>query len=441
MPQLRQVLFWDETITMHNNSRERYFEFTLLFLIFLLGFALIKAALPFLSGILGALTLYMLLRRMNFYLSRKTSPRLSPWIITLTVSVFCLIPLAFLAWYCINLLQGLQDFNVNAVIERIKSFTHIIEERTGYNLLSEEALSFAAAKLSAIANMLMAGVNDFAVNLFTAVLLLYFLLAGGFRMERYIARLLPFADENKLAVINKVNLIVKSNAIGIPLLALMQAAVAYVGYLIFSVSNPLLFAVLTGCASIIPIVGTMIVWVPLLVIQFFEGSTLQAVGLLVYGGLIISQCDNVLRMFLQKKMANTHPLITIFGVIAGLPLFGFMGVIFGPLITAMFLLFLDMFAKQYILGPGRAREEKGKNSRSAPGNTPAAGSASSTADSSASASAAAAGADAAADAADHAAAGDAGAAGKKAATTTTATTITTTSSSSSSTSSSSGTSY
>lgn len=409
---------------MHSNSRERYFEFTLLFLIFLLGFALIKAALPFLSGILGALTLYMLLRRMNFYLSRKTSPRLSPWIITLTVSVFCLIPLAFLAWYCINLLQGLQDFNVNAVIERIKSFTHIIEERTGYNLLSEEALSFAAAKLSAIANMLMAGVNDFAVNLFTAVLLLYFLLAGGFKMERYIARLLPFADENKLAVINKVNLIVKSNAIGIPLLALMQAAVAYVGYLIFSVSNPLLFAVLTGCASIIPIVGTMIVWVPLLIIQFFEGSTLQAVGLLVYGGLIISQCDNVLRMFLQKKMANTHPLITIFGVIAGLPLFGFMGVIFGPLITAMFLLFLDMFAKQYILGPGRAQEEKGKNSSSAKAAAPAAGSAGSAASTAASsAAAAAAGADinAAADAADHAAAGDAGAAGKKAATTNTTT--------------------
>lgn len=349
---------------MHNNSRERYFEFTLLFLIFLLGYALIKAALPFLSGILGALTLYVLLRRMNFYLCRKTSPRLAPWILTLTVGVFCLIPLAFLAWYCINLLQGLQEFNVNAVIERIKSLSEIIEERTGYNLLSDQALSFATAKLSSIANMLMSGVNDFAVNLFTAVLLLYFLLAGGFRMERYIARLLPFADENKQAVINKVNLIVKSNAIGIPLLALLQAAVAYIGYLLFSVSNPLLFAVLTGCASIIPVVGTMIVWVPLLIIQFFEGSTLQAGGLLIYGALIIAQCDNVLRMFLQKKMANTHPLITIFGVIAGLPLFGFMGVIFGPLITAMFLLFLDMFAKQYISGSGRTSPGQQAPSRS-----------------------------------------------------------------------------
>lgn len=335
---------------MHHHSRERYFEYTLLVLIVLLGLALIQAALPFLGGILGALTLYMLLRRTNFYLSRKLSPKWSPWLITIVVSVFFLIPLSFAVWYCLDLLNNLQGFNVQAVIERVKNFVSVVEERTGFNLMSEKSLSFATAKLSGAANMLMSGVNNFAVNIFTAILLLYFLLAGGFKMERYIAKLLPFSDLNKKAVIHKVNLIVKSNAIGIPLLALMQAVVAYIGYLIFSVNNPLLFAVLTGCASIIPIVGTMIVWMPLMVLQFVEGSTWQAVGLLIYGGAVISQCDNVLRMFLQKKMANTHPLITIFGVIAGLPLFGFMGVIFGPLIVAMFLLFLDMFAKQYILG-------------------------------------------------------------------------------------------
>lgn len=343
-----------------NHSRERYFEYTMLCLILVLGFALVRAALPFLGGILGALTLYILLRRPNFYLSRKTSPRKSAWIITIALTVFCLIPLSAAVWYIIELVQSLQEFNVNAVIERVQHLASIIEERTGFDLISEKTMSFAAAKLSAAANMLMTGVNNFAVNIFTAILLLYFLLAGGWKMERYIAKLLPFADDNKKAVIHKVNLIVKSNAIGIPLLAIMQGIVAYIGYLICGVHNPLLFGALTGCASIIPIVGTMIVWVPLTVLQYFDGSLLQAGGLLVYGVAVISQCDNVLRMFLQKKMADTHPLITIFGVIAGLPLFGFMGVIFGPLIVAMFLLFLDMFAKQYVLGGAAKAEEQTK---------------------------------------------------------------------------------
>ena len=179
-------------------------------------------------------------------------------------------------------------------------------------------------------------------------------------MELYIARLLPFSDENKHAVIKKLHLIVRSNAIGIPLLAIIQGLVATIGYMLCGVNNALLFGILTGFASIIPIVGTMIVWVPLTVLQYFDGSLLQAGGLLVYGVAVISQCDNVLRMFLQKKMADTHPLITIFGVIAGLPLFGFMGVIFGPLIVAMFLLFLDMFAKQYVLGGAAKAEEQAK---------------------------------------------------------------------------------
>ena len=336
---------------MPNNSRERYFEYTLLCLILILGLALVQAALPFLGGILGALTLYILLRRTNFYLGRKTSPKKAPWIITLSLTIFCLIPLTFAVWYVIELLSKLQDFNVNILIDRFQHLTAIIEERTGFDLISEKSMAFVAAKLTAVANMLMSGVNNFAVNLFTSILLLFFLLSGGWKMERYIARLLPFSDDNKKAVIKKVNLIVKSNAIGIPLLALMQGIVAYIGYLICSVPNPLIFAALTGAASIIPLVGTMLVWVPLAILQYFEGSLMQSGGLFVYGVLIISQCDNVLRMFLQKKMADTHPLITIFGVIAGLPLFGFMGVIFGPLLVAMFLLFLDMFAKQYILGP------------------------------------------------------------------------------------------
>ena len=60
---------------------------------------------------------------------------------------------------------------------------------------------------------------------------------------------------------------------------------------------------------------------------------------------------------LQKKMANIHPLITIFGVVAGLPIFGFMGIIFGPLLVSLFLLFLDMFRKEYLLDGTEEEEE------------------------------------------------------------------------------------
>ncbi|MBU3845244.1 MAG: AI-2E family transporter [Candidatus Anaerobiospirillum pullicola] len=332
-----------------SQTRERYFEWTLLSLILLLGIILFYEALPFLNGALGAITLYILLRKFNLILARKTSPRLAPWIITLAVTIFVLLPLSALLWYIIDTAQNV-NIDMRALVQRLTNTVQYLEQVTHFDLMSEKTMSFVTAKATGIMNMLMSGINEAAINIFTAILLLFFLLSGGMRMERAIARCLPFNDENKRTIISKISTIVRSNAIGIPLLAVIQGAVAAIGYTLCGIDNAIPFGALTGFASMIPVVGSMLVWIPLTIMQYFEQGLWPAVYVGAYGALIISQCDNVLRMILQKRMANTHPLITIFGVIAGLPLFGFMGLIFGPLMVAMFLLFLEMFISQYIIG-------------------------------------------------------------------------------------------
>jgi Predicted permease len=101
-------------------------------------------------------------------------------------------------------------------------------------------------------------------------------------------------------------------------------------------------------ATIIPVVGTALVWVPLVIYLFLTGEWGNAIGLLAYSLIIITNIDNLIRFVLQKKIADTHPLITIFGVIIGLSLFGFMGIIFGPLLISVFILCVDIFKKEYI---------------------------------------------------------------------------------------------
>lgn len=334
-----------------SQTRDRYLEITLLGLILVLGGILFYQAAPFINGILGAITLYILLRRVNIYLTWKLSEKFAPWLIVLAVTVFFLIPLSCLVWYVVDLLH-VQAINLDlqAIIARMQNTLQKIEDHTGIDLVSEDTFKFITARLSSVAQMLVSGINNFAITLLTALLLLFFLLSGGIRMEMYIARLLPFNEQNKAAVITNVTRIVRSNAIGIPLLAILQGTIATLCYSFIGVPNSIQFGVLTGFASLIPIVGTMLVWIPLAVSQYFDGGLWPCVYVLACGLLIISQCDNVLRMIMQKRMANTHPLITIFGVIVGLPIFGFMGLIFGPLLVAMFLLFLNMFARQYILG-------------------------------------------------------------------------------------------
>ena len=330
-------------------TRERYFEWTLLGLILIIGGLLFYEALPFLNGALGAVTLYLLLRRTNFYLCTRFSRGMAPWIITLAVTCFVMIPLSIILWYLIDVVQNV-DFDIQNIIQRYTDTITYLEQKTGLEIASDRTISFLTARATAIMNMFMSGINNTAVNLFTAILLLFFLLSGGMKMEKTIAHCLPFSDNNKRLVISKVSTIVRSNAIGIPLLAIIQGGVAAIGYSLCGVNRPIEFGALTGFASMIPIIGSMLVWVPLAILQYFEHGLMPSLYLAAYGGLIISQCDNVLRMIMQKRMANTHPLITIFGVIAGLPLFGFMGLIFGPLLVAMFLLFLEMFVNQYIIG-------------------------------------------------------------------------------------------
>ena len=175
-------------------------------------------------------------------------------------------------------------------------------------------------------------------------------------MEDYLSSLIPMKNINKRETIDKINVMVKSNAIGIPMLALIQGLIAWVGYVFFGVPNAFLAAFLTGLCSIVPIVGTTVVWVPMAVYFAVMGLWGKAIGLLLFGTICISQSDNLFRFILQKKLADTHPLITISGVVIGLPLFGFIGIIFGPLLVSLFLLFIDMFRKEYLADPVPDRE-------------------------------------------------------------------------------------
>lgn len=106
-------------------------------------------------------------------------------------------------------------------------------------------------------------------------------------------------------------MIVRSNAIGIPLLAIIQGGVAMIGYLIFGAPNILLLGFLTCFATIIPMVGTALVWFPVAAYLAISGDWFHAIGLAAYGAIVVSQSDNLIRFILQKKMADTHPLITI----------------------------------------------------------------------------------------------------------------------------------
>lgn len=334
---------------MSINIKEQYWKYTLIVLIVFMGVVLFKEFAPFMSGILGAFTVYVMIRGQMKYLTRKRNLRRSiAATILLVEAILCfLIPISVAVWLLVGELNHV-NLNPSTYIAEAQHVADLIRERTGYDVLSTDNILSAAALLPKVAQILLDSVASFIINALVLVFVLYFMLIGGSKMELYIYSLLPFNDKNKKDVIQSVNMLVKSNAIGIPLLAIIQGFIAMIGYIIFGAPNPVLFGFLTCFATIIPLLGTALIWFPLALYLGLTGDWFNAIGLAIYALVIISNIDNLIRFMLQKKMADTHPLITIFGVIIGLTLFGFWGVIFGPLLLSIFLLCVDIFKREYL---------------------------------------------------------------------------------------------
>lgn len=329
--------------------REKYGRYSLYVLIAGLGVTIFVEILPFLSGLLGAVTIYVLLRRQLWLLTERRGWRPSLAATTLLAeAVICfLIPITLIGWMVAVKIQSVV-VDPRSILVPIKHLVGLIEERTGYELWSEANVRWLLGYIPRVGQWVVVGAADFAINLVVLLFVLYFMLIGGRRMEAYCSELMPFDRRVSRNVIHEIHLIVRSNAIGIPLLAVIQGIVAYVGYLIFGAPSPLFWGVLTCFATVIPIVGTALVWIPLAAYMALTGSWAPAIGLVLYGMLVVTHVDNVVRFLMQKRMAHTHPLVTIFGVIIGLSLFGFMGVIFGPLLLAMFLYFVHLFKCRYL---------------------------------------------------------------------------------------------
>lgn len=336
---------------MKNNTgfKEQYKKYSLITIILILGLAIFFEVIPFMSGILGAMTIYILVRGQMKYLTEKKNMRkgfAATLLLIESILVF-LIPLSIVV---IILIDKFSTLNLNpqewvGPIERVADF---IQTKTGYYPLKTENLSSLLGLIPKIGQYLMNGISSFMINIFVLIFVLYFMLIGREKMEHYIYDILPFSEENKKEILREINMIVTSNAIGIPLLGIIQGCIALVGYYIFDVPSALIFGFLTSIATVIPIVGTGLIWLPLAVYLAIIGDWANAIGLLCYGVLVVSQVDNLIRLMLQKKMADIHPLITIFGVVIGLSLFGFMGIIFGPLLLSMFMLCLNIFKKEYL---------------------------------------------------------------------------------------------
>ncbi|MGC4100684.1 AI-2E family transporter [Ferruginibacter sp.] len=333
---------------MPSTFNNRLRQIILLLIIILLAILLLNQLYVFLPGFLGAITLYILLRESYYRLTI-----IKRWNKTATSLLFIIASLVVIAlpvYFSINLLTdkvaGILSNPMELMMDA-KIVGQKIFEKTGIQLLTDENLAAFQKKAATIIPSLLnssAGIlSNFAIMFF----LLYFLLKNGRQVEKFLDRFIPLKAENVELLSTETKNIIKANAIGIPVLAIIQGILAAIGYAIFGVKDWGLWGFLTGIFSMVPVVGTAVIWVPLTLYLYSTGKAGPALGLLIYAVVVITNADYAARLTILKRLMDVHPLVTIFGVIVGIGLFGFWGVIFGPLLISYFIILVKIYINEF----------------------------------------------------------------------------------------------
>ncbi len=318
-----------------------------LLLIVLIGILIFLEMVPYLSGVLGAITIYVLFRNwMAKLVKRGWYPNLAAALIMVISFVGILVPVGGLVLMLGNKV-GSAVAKSESVFEAIKKQMSEVQETFGYDLTSQLDVSGASKWLANNLTGLAGSTFNIFISIAIMYFLLYYMLTNRKQLKESLFEYVPISKQNLKLIGNEVHSMVRSNALGIPLVAVAQGIVALIGFFIFGIPNPFFWFVIVAVGSMIPFIGTLIGILPVFILAISSGNDFQAWGILIYGFVVVGSTDNLIRLYVLQKLDNVHPLITLIGVIIGVPLFGFIGLIFGPLLLSLFMIVVWIYKKEY----------------------------------------------------------------------------------------------
>jgi predicted PurR-regulated permease PerM len=214
----------------------------------------------------------------------------------------------------------------------------VMQERLSSGLM--KASQFLAAQALTIGQ----NTFDFIVNLFIVLYLLFFLLRDGDGLSKRIRDAIPLSAEQKRDLFNKFITVIRATVKGNIVVAVVQGALGGLIFGLLGVRAPVLWAVVMALLSLLPAVGSAMIWVPVAIYFLVIGAMWQGIVLLVYGVLVIGLVDNVLRPILVGKDTKMPDYVVLIATLGGMAIFGLNGFVIGPVIAAMFIAAWDNFS-------------------------------------------------------------------------------------------------
>ena len=335
---------------------ELYFKRITTLIIFIvlsvLTFFLLKPILlSIISGIILAFIVTPIYDGINKKIKAKT---LSAVVISLFLIMLIILPIWFLTPIIVD--QTLKIYSTTQKMDFVSPlktvFPSIFASDEFSNEMGSIMYSFVNKSVNSIVNYFAQLILNFPIlflQLLVAFFAFFYVLRDKEKFISYIKSLLPFPKDVEKKLFEQSKGITMSVLYGQIIVGIIQGIITGAGFFIFGVSNALLLTIIACLAGIFPIIGTTIIWLPVVIYLFVAGNALPAIGVMVFG-LIAAFIENVLKPIFVSHRTSLPPSVILIGMIGGFFFFGVLGFILGPLIFAYLLIILEIYRNKRIPG-------------------------------------------------------------------------------------------
>lgn len=328
------------------------------FLVLLVVIGILNAVVfyPFLGALIFAATFAAMFRGWHERFSSffPSTPSFAAFLTIVSISLIIITPLVFLGILVFNEAQNVyigltlgsdfaSEFNdaLGGLVEKYPLLQSVAGLANNFDEYLRAASSYLVNNLGAV----FSGVATVTLSLFITLVALFFFLKDGKALRKSIVQLSPLQDGDDALIMDHLERVINSVIKGSLLIALIQGVSAGVGYLIFGVPNAALWGAATTLTSLIPGIGTAVVMAPAIGYLFLVGKTSAAIGLLIWGVVVVGLIDNLFKPQLIAAGAGIHPFLILLSVLGGLTIFGIYGFLLGPILLSFLSALIDLWKR------------------------------------------------------------------------------------------------
>lgn len=240
-----------------------------------------------------------------------------------------------------------QPSELLSIFENLPFYETLVE----YN---EVILEKAGQLVSGASTFLVNSVSSFTMSTVNVVFLffiflytMFFFLKDGKKLLAKILYYLPLKDEDEQKMLDRFTSVTRATLKGTVIIGILQGGLAGIGFWVVGIDSVIFWSTIMVVLSIIPVIGSSLIWIPAVIILAASGAFIKAIGLAVYCGLLVGSLDNLLRPMLVGKDTKMHEMFILLGTLGGIGMFGIIGFIIGPIIAALFVTIWELYGETF----------------------------------------------------------------------------------------------